>query len=90
MLLLRSTLNNRIGRTGLAAGYIARLWAAAIGGAIAAWAVKLTLFPPNPILAAIVVLGAYGAVFLGTTVALGIPEATTAVDRVARWGRRVR
>ncbi|HEV3058665.1 MAG TPA: murein biosynthesis integral membrane protein MurJ [Vicinamibacterales bacterium] len=90
MLLLRSTLNNRIGPTGLAAGYVARLWVAAIGGAVAGWAVKLTLLPPNPILAAVAVLGAYGAVFLATTVALGIPEATTALGRAAAWGRRVR
>src|SRR5205823_4858102 len=37
MLLLRSTLNARIGRTGLPASYVGKLWSSAIAGAAIAW-----------------------------------------------------
>ena len=50
MLLLRASLNARIGKTGLDAGYVAKLWASALAGAAVGWTVKLTFFPPNPIL----------------------------------------
>ena len=46
--LLRHTLNARIGRTGLAPGYLVRLWAAALAGAAAGWAVKLAIGPRHP------------------------------------------
>jgi putative peptidoglycan lipid II flippase len=87
MLLLRRSLNARIGQTGLPASYVVALWASAIAGAAAAWAVKLTFFPPHPILAAILILGPYGIVFLSATIALGIPEARSALGAVLR--RRV-
>src|SRR5215471_20691935 len=45
MLLLRSSLNRRIGRTGLASSYVATLWSAAALGAAAGWGVKLVLPP---------------------------------------------
>jgi putative peptidoglycan lipid II flippase len=86
MLLLRSTLNARIGRTGLPAEYVAQLWGSAIAGAAVAWGVKILLPPVHPILTAVAVLGPYGLVFLAMTVALRIPEARTALARV-RLGR---
>jgi putative peptidoglycan lipid II flippase len=82
MLLLRRTMNQRIGRTGLPAVYVAQLWTSAICGAAVAWAVKLVVPPPNPIIAAILILGPYGAVFFATAFALGIPEASSALARV--------
>jgi putative peptidoglycan lipid II flippase len=85
MLLLRRTLNLRIGRTGLAAGYVARLWAAALAGAAAAWGVKLSAPPANPAVTAVIVLGPYGVVFFAAAFALGVPEASSAIRRaVAR------
>jgi putative peptidoglycan lipid II flippase len=83
MLLLRATMNARIGRTGLPAAYVAQLWGSAIAAAAAAWAVKLALPPLHPIVSAIVVLGPYGAVFLGATWLLGIGEARTALARIS-------
>src|SRR5439155_26185570 len=41
MLLLRSTLNARIGKTGLPLEYTAKLWASAVLGAVVAWLVKI-------------------------------------------------
>ena len=62
MLLLRRTLNSRIGRTGLPVGYVTRLWTAAIAGAAAAWAVKVSLPAMHPAFIACAVLAPYGAV----------------------------
>jgi putative peptidoglycan lipid II flippase len=87
MLLLRSTLNARIGRTGLSFGYAAALWGSAAAAAAAGWALKLAVPAAHPIAIAAVVLGAYGAVYIGATVALGVPEASTALARVLRAGR---
>ena len=82
LLLLRSTLNARIGRTGLPAEYVAKLWTSALAGAATAWAVKLALPALHPIIAGILVLGPYGIVFLAMTFALRIPEASGAVARL--------
>ena len=84
MLLLRRTLNRRIGPTGLPAGYVVTLWASAIVAAAAAWAVKLTIPPLHPAIAAMAVLGPYGSIFFATTLAMRIPEAWTAFGRLVR------
>jgi putative peptidoglycan lipid II flippase len=87
MLLLRSTLNARIGDTGLPLSYVAQLWSSAAAGAAVAWAIKLGLPPLHPIIAAIVILGAYGALFIGATVALRVPEASAALARIVKFRR---
>ena len=84
MLMLRATLNTRIGVTGLAPSYIARLWASAVTASIVGWAVKLTFLPPSPVLDAVLVLAPYGVIYFGLTMALGVPEASDAVRRLAR------
>jgi putative peptidoglycan lipid II flippase len=84
MLLLRSTLNARIGQTGLPAEYVARLWGSALVAAAVAWAAKLAIPTVHPILTAALVLGPYGLVFLSMSLALRIPEASTAVARAMR------
>jgi putative peptidoglycan lipid II flippase len=81
MLLLRSTLNRRIGHTGLPAAYVATLWASAAAGAAIGWALKIALPPLHPIIAAGFILGAYGAVYIGATIAVRVPEASGAVAR---------
>jgi len=88
MLLLRAQLNARIGRTGLPAPYVAKLWASAAAAAAAAWMAKLALPPVHPVIAAIVVLAPYGVVFFGTTMALGVGEASAALARVRRRAGR--
>ncbi len=84
MLLLRSTLNERIGRTGLRAAYVAKLWVASAVGAAAAWGVKLAAPPLHPVVAAVAILGPYGVIFFAMTFALRIPEASTALARLRR------
>ena len=80
MLMLRRTMNRRIGPTGLPASYTARLWAAAAAGAAVAWGVKIILRPVHPVVDGIVILGAYGLVFFAATLALGIPEAKSVLN----------
>jgi putative peptidoglycan lipid II flippase len=84
MLLLRHTMNARIGKTGLPAGYTARLWASAAAAAAVAWGLKLALPPLHPILAALAILGAYGVVFFAAAAAMRVPEATGTLARVRR------
>lgn len=89
MLLLRRTLNARIGRTGLAAPYVAELWGASALGATAGWAIKLALPTAlHPALSAVAILGIYGAVFFALALAFRIPEAFAATSRLVRAVRR--
>jgi putative peptidoglycan lipid II flippase len=86
MLLLRARLNGRIGHTGLPPSFVAKLWLSAAVGAAIGWAIKVALPPLHPVIAAALILGGYGAVYLGATIALRIPEASAAVARFT--GRR--
>ncbi len=79
MLLLRRTLNSRIGHTGLEIGFVIKLWSAAFVGAAVAWLVKFNVPVFHPVITAALVLGPYGLVFLGMTFVLGIPEARHAI-----------
>ncbi len=81
LLLLRRGMNARIGTTGLAASYVAKLWTAALAGAAAAWAVKLALPPLPPVVAALLIVGPYGIVFFGITMALGLPDVRSFLRR---------
>jgi putative peptidoglycan lipid II flippase len=82
MLLLRHTLNARIGRTGLPADYVAKLWGSTIVGAAVAWTVKLALPALHPAIAAVAVLGAYGLTFLMAAIFLRVAEASAALERI--------
>jgi putative peptidoglycan lipid II flippase len=84
MLLLRSTLNARIGPTGLPVEYVAKLWTSAAVAAAVAWGVKLAIPGAHPIVAAIAILGPYGALFFAMTAAMRIPEMGTAIARIRR------
>lgn len=71
--LLRHSLNGRIGRTGLHASYVTRLWTAAILAAAAGFAVKLLLPPVHPLLRGAIVLPAFGAMYFGAAFLLRVP-----------------
>jgi putative peptidoglycan lipid II flippase len=85
--LLRRTLNERIGRTGLPASLVARLWLAAVAAAAVAWGVKELVGPRPAIILAALTIVPYGAVYFGVTAALGIPEVRTIVGRLKRSPR---
>jgi putative peptidoglycan lipid II flippase len=85
--LLRRSLNNRIGKTGLGLGYVAKLWAGASIGAAVGWGLRLVLGPRHPLIMAIVVLGSYGSVYFGVTSALGVGESRKVIKRLLRMAR---
>jgi putative peptidoglycan lipid II flippase len=83
-LLLRRTLNQRIGSTGLPAGLVVRLWGAAVVAAGAGWAVKLVVGLDSPIPDAAAILGVYGVVYFGLTYAFAVDECRRLLERVRR------
>lgn len=85
MWLLRRALNARIGRTGLAADYVVKLWVAASCAALAGWAARL-VGPADPIFAAVAVLGPYGLAFFAAALAFRLPEASMLMTRVRSRG----
>ena len=86
--LLRRGVGSRIGACHLPKGLLPRLWASAIAAAAVGFAVKLALPPLHPILRAVVVLGLFGATYLGSTRALGVAEASQALSRARGLLRR--
>ncbi|MGE5646911.1 MAG: murein biosynthesis integral membrane protein MurJ [Acidobacteriota bacterium] len=82
--LLRRSLNRRIGRTGIAPSFLAKLWIASIAAAAAGWAAKLAIGERNPVLAAALILAPYGLVYLGLTSAFGISETRSIFRRLSR------
>jgi putative peptidoglycan lipid II flippase len=86
-LLLRRTLNRRIGQTGLTLAYSTRLWIAAVAGAAIAWGVKTAVAAVPPIPLALATLLPYGLVYFGMTFWSGIPEARSVLSRVRRRTR---
>jgi len=84
MLLLRRTLNARIGQTGLPIDYVAKLWTGAAAAAAVAWAVKIAVPFSNPIVTAMIVLVPYGLVFVGGAIVLRLPEASALLTRARR------
>jgi putative peptidoglycan lipid II flippase len=83
-LLLRRNLNRRIGRTGLPAVFVAKLWCSAIVAAGAAWGVKIFVGVAHPIPLAVLALIPYGLVYFGLTTAFSIPESRTVFAAVLR------
>ena len=82
--LLRRRLAERIGECRLPKGLLPRLWASAALAVGVGFVAKMALPAVHPIWRAIVVLGLFGAVYLGFTLGLGVSEARQALARVRR------
>lgn len=82
--LLRRTLNQRIGRTGIPPLLTAKLWISAALAASVAWAVKLLLGHHGAILSAAVILGLYGIVYFGIAYLLRVDECRLTLKRFLR------
>ncbi|MGA2434785.1 MAG: murein biosynthesis integral membrane protein MurJ [Bryobacteraceae bacterium] len=82
--LLRRTLNRRIGRTGLPAAYVAKLWSSAAMAAAVAWTIKLALGRRNPILAGAAILIPYAAVYFAMAALWKLDEARGLIRRLRR------
>jgi putative peptidoglycan lipid II flippase len=96
--LLRREMDKRIGRTRLVPSRMARLWGAALVGAMIPWIYKIVMDRSAPILSthetvvhskliALILLVVYGLTYLGITAAFGIPEAKNVFDRGKRMLR---
>ncbi len=82
--LLRHALARRIGRAGLDARRLARLWASAALAAAAGSVVKPLVRGAHPAVAGVLVLGAFGLVYLAATAALRVSEADALLRRLRR------
>jgi putative peptidoglycan lipid II flippase len=82
--LLRRTLNRRIGRTGLPGSYLAKLWLSALLGASIGWAFKWAIGALHPVPVAALVLGSYGVTYFVITYAVGIAESRAVIRRGLR------
>ncbi len=82
--LLRRSLNRRIGRTGLDLSFVTRLWAAAIVGAGVAWGIKLLVGVRHPIVLAALVLIPYGLTYFAVAGLLKVREANEVINRSFR------
>ena len=71
--LLRASLNRRIGETGLPRAHAARLWLSAAGAGLAAFLVRRLLPPIGPLFTGAIVLPLYGALYLGLAAVSGVP-----------------
>jgi len=88
--LLRRTLNRRIGKTGLTASYVVKLWLAALIAAAIGWGLKLLVGNLHPVPLAVVVLGGYGVSYFAIATALSVQEARNVIRRVFRVMRLVK
>ncbi|HEY6971857.1 MAG TPA: murein biosynthesis integral membrane protein MurJ [Candidatus Angelobacter sp.] len=83
-LLLRRTMNHRIGDIPFPTAYFARLWVSAIAAAGMGWGLKLTLHPHHPLVAGAVILIPYGVIYLAATAMMGINQIKTFRGRFGR------
>ena len=72
--LLRRRLNQRVGWTGLDRKFLAQLWGMAILAAAIAFAIKFATPHAGPRLQALMVIPAFGAIYLGLAYLLDLPE----------------
>ena len=85
--LLRRSLNLRIGHTGLTFSYTTKLWIGALAGVVVGWGLKLLILGWHPIPLAVVVLGGYGVTYFGIGYLFGLTEARTIIGRILRLAR---
>ena len=83
--LLRRSLNKKIGKTGLPFSFTVKLWTAAAIGAIVGWTIKILLgHSLHPILTALVVATPYGITYFLAASLFQVEEARAVVNKVLR------
>jgi putative peptidoglycan lipid II flippase len=85
--LLRNSLNKRIGRTGLPLAYTAKLWVGALLAAGVGWGLKMVVGGWHPIPLATVVLGGYGVCYFAVEYLLGVEQSQMIIRRLLRFRR---
>ncbi|MGB7435186.1 MAG: murein biosynthesis integral membrane protein MurJ [Candidatus Acidiferrum sp.] len=82
--LLQRGIRLRVGHVGVPVAFLGKVWSAALVAAAAARGLEYVLGPRNHILLAILVLGLYGLIFFGASIAMKLPEAQSMVSLVSR------
>lgn len=82
--LLRRSLNRRIGPTGLSISFISRSWSGALAGAAIGWGIKLLIGVRHPIVAAALVLVPYGLTYFAVTYLLRIEQSEAVIRKGLR------
>jgi putative peptidoglycan lipid II flippase len=85
---LRRTLNLRIGKTGLPFVYLIKGWAAALVAAGFGRGVLIAIGHRNPIVTAVLVLGAYGLAYFAGTLLLGFAELRALLEMFSHFRPR--
>ncbi len=80
-ILLRKTLNRRIGLTHLPAPLLFRLWGSAILAALLSWLIRGMIGQFHPFLMALLILLPFGLIYLFLTTLLSVPEARALVQK---------
>jgi putative peptidoglycan lipid II flippase len=82
--LLRHTLSGRIGRVHLSLRFLGQLWIAALGAGAMGWLLRMPTHRLYAVIAAVIILGAYGAVYFGVLLAFGNSSARLFLSRALR------
>jgi len=88
--LLRNSMEERIGKTGLPGGFVLKLWVCAGVAAAAGWGGKLMMNQSHPIVLGIVSLGTYGIVYFGATIVFHLPEVEDLVNKITKFAGSLR
>lgn len=85
-LLLRRSLNKKIGKTGLPAVFTFKLWTAAVIGAGVGWAIKIAVgnFSLHPILIALLVTIPFGVTYFLMATLFRVKEASAVINQLKR------
>jgi putative peptidoglycan lipid II flippase len=81
MILLRRSLNRRIGAGKIAMGYLTRVSLAAFSAAGVGWLLRIWWGHHHPVLVAVGVLLPFGLTYFGMAMLLGLPEARALIRR---------
>ncbi|MGZ3652245.1 MAG: murein biosynthesis integral membrane protein MurJ, partial [Bdellovibrionota bacterium] len=87
-LLLRRSLNRVVGKSGLEARFVVKLWIASLVSGAAGFALKTALPLHHPFLRGVAVLAIFGLIYFPLGALLGIDEAKQMVQRGLRVIRR--
>jgi putative peptidoglycan lipid II flippase len=89
-ILLRRRLRALVGPLGASPAKLGKMFAAALAGAAAGWAVRLALESVHRLLLGFLVFAAYGVVYFAVAAALGLSEAQLVRSRLTRLVRPVK
>ncbi len=84
--MLRRTLNERIGATGIDLGYLAKVWTSALVAAACGFAIKRWFGTAHPKMTGLVVLVPFGLIYFAVAAALRVPEVHGVWKRFSRRG----